>query len=48
MAEYKVGNATVRIHGSVNPEVLKSATERFMKKVYEQKKHRANEKALKG
>ena len=48
MAEYKVGNATVRIHGSVNPEVLKSATERFMKKAFEQRKHRAKEKALKG
>lgn len=48
MAEYKVGNATVRIHGSVNPEVLRTATERFMKKAFEQKKKRANEKAPKG
>ena len=32
-AEYKFGNATVRIHGSVNHEKLVSATEKFMKKV---------------
>lgn len=48
MAEYKVGNATVRIHGSVNPEVLRTATERFMKKAFEQKKLRAKEKTSKG
>lgn len=33
MTEYKFGNATVRIHGTVNVEELKTATERFMKKV---------------
>jgi hypothetical protein len=33
MTEYKFQNATVRIHGSVNQERLKSATEKFMKKV---------------
>lgn len=33
MTEYKIGNATVRIHGTVNIDELKTATERFMKKV---------------
>ena len=32
MTEYKIGNATVRIHGTVDLENLKTATERFMKK----------------
>lgn len=48
MTEYKFQNATVRIHGSVNLEVLRTATERFMKKAFEQKKHRAKEKNSKG
>lgn len=38
MTEYKFQNATVRIHGEVNTEVLKTATERFMKKVLIEKK----------
>lgn len=33
MTEYKIQNATVRIHGTVNLDELKTATERFMKKV---------------
>ena len=33
MTEYKFQNATVRIHGNVNLDELKTATERFMKKV---------------
>lgn len=33
MTEYKFQNATVRIHGTANLESLKTATERFMKKV---------------
>lgn len=38
MTEYKFQNATVRIHGSVNLEGLKTATERFMKKVLIEKR----------
>ena len=33
MTEYKFQNATVRIHGTVDIEGLKTATEQFMKKV---------------
>lgn len=43
MTEYKFENATVRIHGTVNVEELKTATEQFMKKVLisQRKKHSA-------
>ena len=33
MTEYKVGNATVRIHGSPDMENLKAATVKFLKQV---------------
>lgn len=42
--EYKIGNATVRIHGSVDREKLKAATERYLKKVVAQKKSIHKEK----
>ena len=38
MTEYKFQNATVRIHGTVDLEVLKTATEKFMKKVLIEKR----------
>lgn len=38
MTEYKFQNATVRIHGTVDLEGLKKATERFMKKVLIEKR----------
>lgn len=38
MTEYKFQNATVRIHGTVDLETLKTATERFMKKVLIEKR----------
>jgi hypothetical protein len=38
MTEYKFQNATIRIHGSVNLEGLKTATERFMKKALIEKR----------
>ena len=38
MTEYKFQNATVRIHGTVNLEGLKTATERFAKKVLLEKR----------
>ena len=38
MTEYKFENATVRIHGTVDLENLKTATEQFMKKVLIEKR----------
>ena len=38
MQEYKFGNAIVRIHGTVDLENLKAATERFMKRALIEKK----------
>lgn len=38
MVEYKIKNATVRIHGSVDREKLKAETERYLKKVEASKK----------
>jgi len=32
-ATYKIGNATVRIHGNVDPDKLKAATVEFLKSV---------------
>lgn len=32
MTEYKINNATVRIHGTPDMENIKKATERFVKK----------------
>ena len=36
-AEYKYKNAVVRIHGQVDEERLKKATEEFLKKVIQKK-----------
>ena len=33
MKEYKIGVATVRIHGNADPEKVKKATEKYLKKV---------------
>ena len=38
MAEYKIGNATVRIHGSADPEYIKEATTAFIKRAEAQKR----------
>lgn len=37
-ATYKIGNATVRIHGNVDPDKLKEATVEFLKGAEKQKK----------
>ena len=37
-ATYKIGNATVRIHGKVDPDKLKEATVEFLKGAVKQKK----------
>lgn len=38
METFKIGNATVRIHGAVDQEKIKAATEKFLKKVEAHKK----------
>ena len=38
MTEYKFDKCTVRIHGSIDPERLKTATESYLKKVVRSKK----------
>lgn len=47
-AIYKIGNATVRIHGKVDPDKLKEATVDFLKSVEKQKKDREKEVVEKG
>lgn len=39
MQEFKVGCATVRIHGTVDEEKLKASTENFVKKVERNRKN---------
>ena len=34
MAEYKKSNATIRVYGEVNKEILKAAAEKFVKEAY--------------
>ena len=46
MTEYKFQNATVRIHGTVDIETLKTATERFMKKVLIEKRKTRSAKGI--
>lgn len=38
MQEYRIGNATVRIHGNCDPERLKAATARFLKQAEAQRR----------
>lgn len=47
-ATYKIGNATVRIHGNVDPDKLKTATVEFLKSVERQKKSKEKEAMEKG
>lgn len=44
MTEYKIGNAVVRIHGTADPETIKAATEKFLKKVEAAKRKKEKEK----
>ena len=37
-ATYKIGNATVRIHGKIDPDKLKAAMVEFLKSAERQKK----------
>lgn len=47
-ATYKIGNATVRIHGKVDSDKLKAATVEFLKSVEKQRKDKAKEVMEKG
>jgi hypothetical protein len=38
VTEYKVGKATVRIHGNPDPEKVKVATVKFLKQAEKQRK----------
>lgn len=46
MEEYKIpckiGSATVRVHGTADPDRLRAATEKFLKKAQAQKKRAAS------
>ena len=44
----KIGTATVRIHGNVDPDKLKAATVEFLKSVERQKKSKEKEAMEKG
>lgn len=47
MTEFKIKNATVRIHGNSNPDKLKAATVNFMKKAQKQKRRmKQNEREI--
>lgn len=43
MTEYKINNAVVRIHGEVDNDRLKTATEKFMKKVLKCRREKEKE-----
>lgn len=47
-ATYKIGNATVRVHGKIDPDKLKAATVEFLKSVERQKKSKEKEAMEKG
>lgn len=47
-ATYKIGNATVQIHGKIDPDKLKAATVEFLKSVERQKKSKEKEAMEKG
>lgn len=44
MKEYKIGNAIVRVRGTVDKEKLREATTVFMTKVIKQRKRKEKEK----
>lgn len=45
MAEYKIGPATVRIHGKPDQANLEAATARFLNKVVQQRRKKAKERS---
>lgn len=44
MKEYKFENCTVRVHGTYDPEAVRSATEKYLKKVVRSKKNAKEKK----
>lgn len=38
MTEYRIGNATIRLHGTPDVDKVKTATERFLKRVEAKRK----------
>lgn len=44
METYKIGNATVRIHGEVDREKLKVATTSYLKKVEAERRRKRKER----
>ena len=44
MNEYKINNATVRVHGNCDPEKLKRNTEKYLKKVVRSKRNEKDRK----
>lgn len=44
MTEYKIGNATVRIHGTANQEKIRDVTVEFLKAVEAKKRKTKKEK----
>lgn len=45
MTEYKIGPATVRIHGKPDQANLEAATARFLNKVVQQRRKQAKERS---
>lgn len=45
MTEYKIGNAIVRVHGTVDQDKIKAATVIFMKKVEKQRRSKKKNEA---
>lgn len=41
MEQYKIGRATVRVHGAADHERIRAASERFMKRVIAERKKKA-------
>lgn len=48
MTEYKLGNATVRIHGTANQEKIRDATVEFLKAVETRKRKKEKQAVEKG
>ena len=45
MQEFRIGQATVRIHGRPDEEKLRAATEKYLKKMVQAKKKEKRESA---
>jgi hypothetical protein len=45
MTEYKIGNATVRIHGTADQDRIRTATVDFLKKAEKQRRRKKKNEA---